>query len=69
MQKRTGTAPRLLALATFLGHVTAGALAAARFLPAALGLVCTVVGLYLAWPPLGWLGAGALLILADRRVP
>lgn len=45
------------------------AAATLRSLPAAGGIMLSCYGLWLAWPPLGFIGAGAFLLLMDRKVP
>lgn len=62
-----GREPLALRLAGPLG-VAAGALW--RALPVLLGWVLVSVGAWLAWPPAGFLTAGALLLadqVADKR--
>ncbi|MET9088136.1 hypothetical protein ABZX77_40705 [Streptomyces sp. NPDC004237] len=62
-----GREPLALRLAAPLG-AAAGALW--RALPVLLGWVLVSVGAWLAWPPAGFLTAGALLLadqVADRR--
>lgn len=39
----------------------------ARWLPGVAGAVLVVAGLYVAWPPLGLIAAGAFLLVFDER--
>lgn len=61
---RTGTAA-VGAAASAAGRL----LRASRTLPGLTGAGLVCYGAWLAWPPLGFLAAGAFLLLADRRLP
>ena len=52
----------VIALAAPAGHT-------ARVLPAVGGASLASVGFGLAWLPLGFIAAGAFLLLIDRRMP
>lgn len=53
---------RLAAAAAGMGRVL-------RTVPGVAGAVLVVVGFGLAWLPLGFLAAGAFLLLLDARIP
>lgn len=57
---------RLLVLVT--GWVAEKFGSAMRTLPGVAGALLVSYGLYLAWLPLGFIAAGAFLLLIDRRV-
>ncbi|MGJ3223769.1 hypothetical protein ACQEUV_33080 [Micromonospora aurantiaca (nom. illeg.)] len=42
---------------------------ATRSLPGVAGALLASYGLWLAWPPLGFIAAGLFLLAIDRRVP
>lgn len=56
------------AVAAALGHLARFLLLLARFWLVLLGPALIVYGAWLAWDPLGFMVAGAFLVLLDRRV-
>ncbi|GAA4676832.1 hypothetical protein GCM10023347_33960 [Streptomyces chumphonensis] len=51
------------------GLAAAAAGTCLRAMPGMVGAGLVAYGLWLAWPPLGFLAVGGCLLLADRRVP
>lgn len=64
----TSSKPRRirLAFAAVAGRLVG---AAGRTLPGVAGSLLVCYGLWLAWAPLGFVAAGAFLLLLDRRIP
>ncbi|MFF0598067.1 hypothetical protein [Streptomyces antibioticus] len=51
------------------GTAAAGAGLGVRTLPGVAGPLLISYGLWLAWPPLGFIAGGGFLLWADRRMP
>jgi hypothetical protein len=55
--------------ATVLVRLAGVAGTVGRTAPGVLGPLLICAGLYLAWVPLGFVAAGAFLLLVDRQIP
>lgn len=66
---RAKTQPRLARWTLLVGKAATWAGTAVRTFPGVGGAAAISYGFGQAWAPLGWIVAGAFLILLDRRVP
>lgn len=61
------SSPAALKLAEAAGRALNRAATVGRTLPGVAGASLVSYGLYDAWSPLGWIAAGAFLLVLDRR--
>jgi hypothetical protein len=65
--RRVMTAPTVLKVAETVGRVLNHIARVGRTVPGVAGASLVSYGLYDAWHPLGWIAAGAFLLILDRR--